>query len=105
MLFPVLFKEPLQITSLLKTVCIKRCVVVLQEKLRRVNGSMMIKRKTQSTKRPVELDVCFYGTQGQYQQNGKNAVFRVLATQTISQQESMKRKCDDKVMILHISQL
>jgi len=56
-LFPVLFKEPLQITSLLKTVCIKRCVVILQEKLKRVNGALMIKRKTQSTKRPVELDV------------------------------------------------
>jgi hypothetical protein len=46
---------------------------------------MMIKRKTQPTKRPIELDVCFYGTQGQYQQNRNNAVFRVLATQTISQ--------------------
>jgi len=35
-LFPVLFKEPLQITILLKTVCIKRCVVLLQEELKSV---------------------------------------------------------------------
>ena len=51
----------------------------------------MIKRKTQPTKRPVELDVCFYGTQAQYQQNGNNAGFRVLATQTISKRVDEKK--------------
>ena len=69
----------------MKTVCIKGWLVTAKKKLRRVNGSMIIKRKTQPTKRPVELDVCFYKTQGLYQQNGNNAVFRVSATQTISQ--------------------
>jgi len=64
-LFPVLFKEPLQITILLKKVCIKRCVVLLQEELKSVIDSVMIKRKTQPTKRPVKLDVCSYGTQAQ----------------------------------------